>query len=63
MCRNYTLELAQHAQVAPTIDLVHIKHHYYESHKSINPHGIVPKGPLVDYSAPHDRAGVREPAE
>ena len=32
--------------------------HYYTSHKAINPNGIVPIGPELDFSAPHGR-GVR----
>lgn len=31
--------------VAPTVDFGHIKRHYYESHRTINPTGIVPVGP------------------
>ena len=34
----------------------HIQNHYYLSHTTINPNGIVPKGPLLDFSLPHDRA-------
>jgi putative glutathione S-transferase len=34
----------------------HIKRHYYASHRHINPAGIVPKGPALDFSAAHDRA-------
>jgi putative glutathione S-transferase len=30
--------------------------HYYGSHRHINPSGIVPLGPALDFSAPHDRA-------
>ncbi|MEP7454481.1 glutathione S-transferase family protein [Phyllobacterium sp. SB3] len=52
---NYTRELYQVAGVAPTVNMRHIKGHYYESHKTINPTGIVPVGPDIDYSAPHDR--------
>jgi putative glutathione S-transferase len=35
--------------VAETVDLDHIKRHYYGSHKSINPTGIVPLGPIIDW--------------
>ncbi len=35
--------------------MFHIKQHYYGSHESINPTRIVPKGPEIDYSKPHDR--------
>jgi len=38
--------------VAETVSFAHIKRHYYESHKTINPTGIVPKGPLLDFSYP-----------
>ena len=37
--------LAGQSEIGPTIDLFHIKHHYYESHRGINPTGIVPVGP------------------
>ena len=53
---NYLRDLYQVEGVAETVDLFHIKHHYYGSHPTINPTGIVPKGPAVDYGAPHDRA-------
>ncbi|MDP3897902.1 MAG: glutathione S-transferase family protein [Mesorhizobium sp.] len=52
---NYTRELFQVPGVAATVDLRHIKHHYYGSHATINPTLIVPKGPKIDYSLPHDR--------
>ena len=53
---NYTRDLYQHPGVAETVRLDHIKTHYYRSHPWINPTGIVPLGPDIDYSAPHDRA-------
>ena len=52
---NYLLELYQVPGVAATVDLAHIKGHYYGSHRTINPTGIVPKGPAIDYTASHDR--------
>jgi glutathionyl-hydroquinone reductase len=52
---NYTRELYQEPGVASTVNMQHIKGHYYESHKTINPTGIVPVGPEIDYTAPHDR--------
>jgi glutathionyl-hydroquinone reductase len=51
----YTRELYQLPGVAGTVNLAHIKGHYYESHVTINPHRIVPRGPAIDYTAPHDR--------
>jgi glutathionyl-hydroquinone reductase len=52
----YTRDIYQHRGVAGTVNFEHIKRHYYESHGSVNPTGIVPLGPLQDFSAPHDRA-------
>jgi glutathionyl-hydroquinone reductase len=52
----YTRELYQWPGVAATVDLDHIKRHYYGSHRHINPTGIVPVGPAIDFSAAHGRA-------
>ncbi|PSH62994.1 glutathione-dependent reductase [Phyllobacterium brassicacearum] len=52
---NYVRDLYQVPGVAPTVNLLHIKSHYYGSHKTINPTGIIPAGPAIDYAAPHDR--------
>ncbi len=52
---NYTKELYQWPGVAETVNLRHIKNHYYGSHSSVNPTLIVPIGPDIDYSTPHDR--------
>ena len=52
---NYLLELYQVPGVAETVNMHHIKQHYYGSHESINPRRIVPKGPAIDYGQPHDR--------
>ncbi|WP_462322185.1 glutathione S-transferase family protein [Halochromatium sp.] len=51
----YTRELYQVPSIAETVNMDHIKFHYYGSHKQINPTGIVPKGPALDFSAPHGR--------
>jgi glutathionyl-hydroquinone reductase len=53
---NYLRDLYQVPGVAETVDMDHIKRHYYASHRHINPTGIVPKGPVLDFSAPHNRA-------
>lgn len=53
---NYVRDLYQVPGVAETVNFDHIKRHYYGSHKTINPTGIVPLGPALDFSAPHDRA-------
>jgi len=52
---SYTRELYQWPGVAQTVDFSHIQQHYYRSHKTINPNGIVPLGPLLDLSRPGDR--------
>lgn len=53
---NYVRELFQMPGVGATVDLDHIKRHYYWSHAQINPTRIVPLGPALDFTAPHDRA-------
>jgi putative glutathione S-transferase len=52
---NYLRELYQVPGVADTVNLDHIKRHYYGSHRNVNPTGIVPIGPLIDFTLPHDR--------
>ena len=52
---NYLRELYQVPGVAGTVNMGHIKTHYYASHRNINPAGIVPLGPELDFDAPHDR--------
>ena len=59
---NYLRELYQVPGIADTVDMDHIKRHYYASHRHINPTGIVPKGPGLDLTAPHDRARKFAPA-
>jgi len=48
---RYTRELYGVPGVAETVDLVSFKTHYYGSHRSINPTGIIPLGPVIDFSA------------
>ena len=52
---NYLRDLYQEPGIADTVDIEHIKAHYYGSHESINPTLIVPIGPELDFNAPHDR--------
>lgn len=52
---NYLRDLYQQPGIESTVDLIHIKNHYYGSHESINPTRIVPVGPHLDYNAPHNR--------
>ncbi|MEC6748053.1 glutathione S-transferase family protein [Marinilactibacillus sp. XAAS-LB27] len=47
---HYTRELYNEPGVKETVNFDHIKKHYYRSHKQINPNGIVPKGPELDFS-------------
>ena len=52
---GYLRDLYQQPGVAETVKMEHIKKHYYRSHESINPTRIVPKGPVLDFTEPHDR--------
>ena len=52
---GYTRELYQQPGVSETVDLEHIKHHYYGSHKMINPNGIIPSGPFINFHDAHNR--------
>lgn len=47
---RYTRNLYQVPGVADTVNMDHIKRHYYETHASLNPTGIVPKGPEIDFT-------------
>jgi putative glutathione S-transferase len=49
---GYARDLYQLPGVAATFDAAHAKRHYYESHRTLNPSGIVPAGPPVDFAAP-----------
>jgi glutathionyl-hydroquinone reductase len=53
---GYVRDLYQQPGVAETVSLAQIKRHYYHSQTKVNPTGIVPVGPQLDFSAPHDRA-------
>jgi putative glutathione S-transferase len=55
---GYLRDLYQTPGVADTVDLDQIKRHYYQTHGSINPSGIVPAGPILDFGAPHGRAAL-----
>ena len=59
---NYLRDLYQVSGVADTVNMLHIKNHYYRSHHTINPTRIVPLGPQLDFDAPHDRARFRRAA-
>jgi putative glutathione S-transferase len=55
---HYVRELYQVRGVADTVNFDHIKTHYYASHLTINPTGIVPVGPEQDFMAEHNRASL-----
>ncbi|MEM9105267.1 MAG: glutathione S-transferase family protein [Pseudomonadota bacterium] len=52
---GYLRELYQWPGVAETVNMTHIKNHYYMSHETVNPTRIVPKGPIIDLTLPHGR--------
>jgi putative glutathione S-transferase len=52
---GFARELYQYPGVSGTVNFTHIKRHYYQSHSQINPTGIVPLGPEIDFPAPHGR--------
>ena len=52
---GFTRDLFQTKGVAETVDMGHIKTHYFASHRQINPSGIIPDGPVLDFESPHGR--------
>ena len=55
---GYVRDLYQQPGISDTVNMDHIKKHYYQSHDMINPTGIVPVGPKLDLSAPHYREKI-----
>ena len=55
---NYLRDLYQWPGIADTVNMVHIKNHYYQSHESVNPTRIVPIGPEFDLDAAHNRSDL-----
>lgn len=55
---GYIRDLYQQPGVADTVNMAHIKTHYYASHTMINPTGIIPAGPIQDFHESHQRAGI-----
>ncbi|RXK49993.1 glutathione S-transferase family protein [Halorientalis pallida] len=51
----YLRDLYQTPSVAKTVDMAHIKEHYYTTHPDVNPSGIIAAGPELDFAADHDR--------
>jgi putative glutathione S-transferase len=56
--QGYLMDLYQHPGIAETVNLDHIKRHYYMTHTEINPTRIVPLGPIMNLSAPHGREAL-----
>ena len=54
----YLRDLYQQPGIAETVNLDHIKRHYYITHTEINPTQIVPLGPSLDLNRPHNRASI-----
>jgi putative glutathione S-transferase len=55
---GYVRDLFQQPGIAETVRFDEIRRHYYGTHPSINPHGIVPIGPALDFAAPHGRESL-----
>jgi glutathionyl-hydroquinone reductase len=58
----YARDIYQSPGVAATVNFEHIRRHYYESHRSINPSGIVPAGPVLDFTSSRTRTARRRAA-
>src|SRR5215831_14788562 len=59
---NYTRDIYQMPGVAETVDISGIKLGYYGGMRNLNPSGIIPLGPELDFAAPHDRGLLPEAA-
>lgn len=53
---EYVRDLYQQPGIAATVNMEHIKNHYYASHESINPARVIPMGPAIDFNIAHNRA-------
>ena len=54
----YLRDLYQHPGIAETVRLDEIKRHYYTTHLGLNPLGLIPAGPALDWDAPHGRESL-----
>lgn len=57
---GYTRDIFQLPGIADTVDIDYNKAHYYGSHATVNPHLIIPIGPALDFSSPHQREQLAE---
>lgn len=55
---GYLREIYQMANIAETVNMDHIRHHYYRSHRTINPTGVISVGPEFNLNAPHGREAL-----
>ncbi len=55
---GYLRDLYQQPGIAETVNMDHIKRHYYCTHEKINPTRVVPIGPELHLGGPHDRASL-----
>ena len=59
---NYMREIYQMPGVAETVDIPRVKLGYYGGMRNLNPSGIIPLGPKLDFASPHDRCRLAEAA-
>jgi putative glutathione S-transferase len=52
---GFVREIYQIDGVKDTVDVDEIKKHYYASQLMVNPTGIIPRGPEINYDLPHGR--------
>ncbi|MFZ1874395.1 MAG: glutathione S-transferase family protein [Chania sp.] len=52
---GFLRDIYQIPGMADTVNMAHIRHHYYRSHATLNPHGIISIGPTQDLNTPHGR--------
>ena len=57
---DYVRELYQWPSIAETVNMKHIKEHYYRSHDTINPTEVVPAGPVLNLDGPHQRGKFKK---
>ncbi len=57
---GFLKDIYQLPGVAETVNMAHIRHHYFRSHPTINPHGIISVGPQLDWDSPHGRERLGE---
>jgi len=60
---GYTRDLYQQPEISKTVNMQHARRHYFESHRTINPHRIVPVIPAgLDFTVPHGREQLQSKA-